>query len=122
MEIMGIELTTIISDNIARRCEGCLEVIDGTPWRINLLDTVATEKPVAWTDRPTLNPGPFEFHRDPSHVRRWMAERGYLFCRRGEVREIMRPIPIPSQDGAPDGGRWGLCDGIHRDDHEFIPA
>ena len=47
---------------------------------------------------------------------------GYLFCRRGEVREIMRPIPIPGPDDAPDQGRWGLCDGIHRDDHEFVPA
>ena len=49
-----------------------------------------------------------------------MAAKGYLFCRRGEVREIMRPVPIP---GATDGAtRWGLCDGIHRDDHEFVPA
>jgi hypothetical protein len=21
-----------------------------------------------------------------------------------------------------DKARWGLCDGIHRDDHEFVPA
>ena len=68
------------------------------------------------------NPGPFQFHDDASHVRRWMASKGYLFCRKGEVREIMRPIPIPDPDGAPDAGRWGLCDGIHRDDHEFVPA
>ena len=33
----------------------------------------------------------------------------------GEVREIMRPVPLP-------GERWGLCDGIHRDQHEFVPA
>jgi hypothetical protein len=46
-----------------------------------------------------------------------MARKGYLFCRRSEVREIMRPVPIPGQDG-----RFGLCDGIHRDDHEFVPA
>jgi hypothetical protein len=46
-----------------------------------------------------------------------MAGRDLLFCRRGEVREIMRPIPIPT-----DPPRWGLCDGIHRDDHEFVPA
>jgi hypothetical protein len=49
-----------------------------------------------------------------------MAARGYLFCRKGRVREIMRPIPIPGVDGATP--RWGLCDGIHRDDHELIPA
>jgi hypothetical protein len=24
-----------------------------------------------------------------------MAEHDYLFCRKGEVREIMRPVPIP---------------------------
>jgi hypothetical protein len=47
-----------------------------------------------------------------------MREKGYLFCRRGEVREIMRPIPIPGAETV----RWGLCDGLHRDDHEFVPA
>jgi hypothetical protein len=52
----------------------------------------------------------------------WMARRGFLFCRKGEVREIMRPVPIPAADGTADDGRWGLCDGIHRDDHEFVPA
>ena len=117
MEIMGIELRTIVKDNVAIRCDGCLEVIDGTPWRINLLDIVASEAPVAWTERPTINPGPFQFHRDASHVRRWMADKGFLFCRRGEVREIMRPVHIPTDPPA-----WGLCDGIHRDDHEFVPA
>ena len=50
MEIMGIQIRTIVSDNVAKRCDGCLEVIEGTPWRINLLDTVAAESPVAWTD------------------------------------------------------------------------
>jgi len=49
-----------------------------------------------------------------------MASKGYLFCRKGEVREIMRPIPLPAADGA--APRWGLCDGIHRDDHEIVPA
>jgi hypothetical protein len=82
----------------------------GTPWRVNLLDIVAAESPVDWTDRPAINPGPFQFHPDPSHVRRWMADKGFLFCRRGEVREIMRPVRIPAD---PPG--WGLCDGIHRD-------
>ena len=123
MEIMGIQIRTIISDNVARRCEGCGEVIDGTPWRINLLDIVAAETPVSWASRPAVNPGPFQFHGDPACVRRWMAARGYLFCRRGEVREIMRPIPLPAQAGEdPSVSRWGLCDGLHRDDHEFVPA
>jgi hypothetical protein len=31
-------------------------------------------------------------------------------------------VPIPVSDEAPDVERWGLCDGIHRDDHEFVPA
>jgi hypothetical protein len=122
MEIMGVQIRTIVSDNVAKRCAGCSEVIDGTPWRINLLDIVAAQTPVSWTARPIINPGPFQFHGDPACVRRWMAERDYLFCRKGEVREIMRPIPIPGPDDASDAGRWGLCDGIHRDDHEFIPA
>ena len=117
MEIMGIRIPTVVSDNVALRCEGCLEVIDGTPWRVNILDVVAAETPVSWAGRPVLNPGPFEFHRDPAHVRAWIGERGWLFCRRGEIREIMRPIPIPG-----DVPRWGLCDGFHRDAHEFVPA
>jgi hypothetical protein len=122
MEIMGVRIRTIISDNVARRCDGCLEIIDGTPWRVNLLDTVAAETPVSWAGRPAINPGPFQFHGDAACVRRWMAERGYLFCRRGTVRDIMRPIPLPAADGGDDAPRLGLCDGVHRDDHEFVPA
>jgi hypothetical protein len=122
MEIMGIRIRTIISDNVAKRCEGCQQVIEGTPWRINLLDIVTAETPVSWTARPAINPGPFQFHGDAACVRQWMAARDHLFCRKGDVREIMRPIPIPGPDDAPDEGRWGLCDGIHRDDHEFVPA
>src|SRR6476660_7563233 len=90
MEIMGVQIRTIIKDNVAVRCDGCLEVIEGTPWRVNLLDIVAAESPVAWTDRPVINPGPFQFHGDASHVRHWMASKGYLFCQKGQVREIMR--------------------------------
>jgi hypothetical protein len=117
MEIMGVTIRTIVADNVATRCEGCREVISGTPWRINLLDIVAAETPAAWTGRPAINPGPFQFHSDPAHVRTWMAQRGFLFCRRGEVRELMRPVAIPG-----DSPRWGLCDGFHRDAHEFVPA
>ncbi len=117
MEIMGVQIRTIVKDNVATRCDGCLEIISGTPWRINLLDIVSPEAAASWTDRPAINPGPFQFHPDPSHVRRWMAGKGYLFCRRGEVRELMRPVAIPGDDP-----RWGLCDGLHRDAHEFIPA
>jgi hypothetical protein len=46
-----------------------------------------------------------------------MRERGYLFCRHGSVRALMRPVVIP---GEPP--RLGLCDGMHRDDHAFVPA
>ncbi len=120
MEIVGVRITTIVEDNVAKRCDGCLGVIDGTPWRINILDIVAPEKPADWTDQPAINPGPFQFHADEACVRGWMAARGYLFCRLGVVREIMRPIPVPTADG--NAVRWGLCDGIHRDAHELVPA
>lgn len=110
-------IRTIVHDNVATRCDGCNGIIETTPWRVNLLDVVAAEAPVSWTDRPLVNPGPFQFHPEPSHVREWMRRRGLLFCRRSEVREIMRPVPIPGETA-----RWGLCDGIHRDDHEFVPA
>jgi len=120
MEIMGIRIPTVVEDNTARRCDGCLQVIDGTPWRINVLDIVSTEVAVPWTETPLLNPGPFQFHADESCVRRWMAARDFLFCQKGRVREIMRPIPVPVADGR--AARWGLCDGIHRDDHELVPA
>jgi hypothetical protein len=46
-----------------------------------------------------------------------MGEKGYLFCRRGQVREIMRPVPLPTEPPS-----LGLCDGIHKDAHEFVPA
>ncbi|HEX2129163.1 MAG TPA: hypothetical protein VHF58_08090 [Solirubrobacterales bacterium] len=117
MEIMGIRIPTVIKENTAIRCDGCREVIRGTPWRLNVLDIVATEVPTGWALNVALNPGPFQFHSDPEHVRSWMAERGYLFCRKGEVREIMRPIPVPG-----DQPRYGLCDGMHRDEHELVPA
>ena len=58
MEIMGVQIRTIISDNVAKRCDGCREVIEGTPWRVNLLDIVTAETPVSWTARPAINPGP----------------------------------------------------------------
>ena len=96
MEIMGVTIRTIVSDNVAIRCDGCREVIDGTPWRVNLLDIVAPEVAVGWAESAPINPGPHQFHADAACVRRWMAEKGYYFCRRGEVREIMRPIALPA--------------------------
>jgi len=115
MDLMGVRINTIVIDNVAIRCDGCNEIIIGTPWRVNVLDIVAPESAVSWTDESTINPGPFQFHSDPAHVRSWMARRGWFFCQKGDVREIMRPVVLP-------GERWGLCDGIHRDDHAFVPA
>ncbi len=122
MEYLGVRIPTIVRDTEAARCDGCLGVIQGTPWRLNILDVVAAETPASWAGHTAINPGPFEFHRDPAHVRAWMREHGYLFCRKGRVREIMRPIRIPGGEGGDGAPRLGLCDGIHRDDHELIPA
>jgi len=115
MELYGVRIPTIITDNIAVRCSGCGEVIKGRPWRISILDIVAPEAPVSWTQSAAINPGPFEFHADPSHVLDWIARRGMLFCRRSQVRQIMRPVWVST-----DPRRLGLCDGIHRDNHEFV--
>jgi hypothetical protein len=120
MDYLGVRIPTIVSENVARRCDGCLEVIEGTPWRVNILDVVAAETPVSWAGAPAINPGPFQFHRDAAHVRRWMAGRGFLFCRKGTVREIMRPIVLDAGDGS--APRIALCDGLHTDDHELIAA
>lgn len=123
MEIMGVKIPTIISDNVAIRCDGCHGIIRGTPWRISILDMVSTEIPASWSDGTAINPGPFQFHPDPDHVRSWMASRGYYLCLKSEVREMMRPVHLPAAEGDPSGAtRLGLCDGIHRDDHEFVPA
>jgi hypothetical protein len=117
-EIMGIRIPTIFDENDAIRCEGCGEPIrSGTPFRVSLLDIVSIESPPSWAVAAPLNPGPHQFHADADHVRAWASEEGYLLCRRSEIREIMRPVPIP---GEPP--RWGLCDGLHQDDHEFVPA
>jgi hypothetical protein len=115
MELYGVRIPTIVADNVATRCSGCGEPIEGRPWRVSILDIVAPEAPVSWSESARLNPGPFEFHGDPSHVLAWMAARGMLFCRRSQVREVMRPVWVPTEPI-----RLGLCDGIHRDDHEFI--
>jgi hypothetical protein len=117
VEILGVTIRTIVNDNVARRCDGCREIIEGTPWRVNLLDIVSPEVAVGWDESASINPGPHQFHGDAVCVRRWMAEKDYLFCRRGQVREIMRPIALPLDPPA-----FGLCDGLHRDDHEFVPA
>ena len=117
MEILGIRIGTVVKDTVALRCDGCLEVIDGTPWRINILDAVAPETPASWAGRTAVNPGPYEFHGDPAHVHEWLRRRGWMVCRRGTIREIMRPIRLTG-----DEERWAVCDGLHRDAHEVVPA
>jgi hypothetical protein len=116
-QIYGIPITTLFDENDSIRCEGCGEPIAGTPFRVSLLDIVSPEAPPSWAVGARLNPGPHEFHADPAHFRTWAGRRGYLFCRLSDVREIMRPVAIPG-----DGERWGLCDGLHHQAHEFVPA
>src|SRR5438552_1468939 len=109
MEIDGVRITTIVKDNVAIRCDGCLDIIEGTPWRVNLLDIVATEKPPSWNERPAINPGPFQSHSDPACVRRCMAARDYFFCGRGQVRAIRRRVPTPTRSGdGPISARSGF--------------
>ena len=115
---MGIRIPTVFSENSSRRCAGCGEPIDGVPFRVSILDIVATETAPSWAgEGARVNPGPHEFHPDPGHFRAWCREHGHLFCRLSAVREIMRPVAIPGAEA-----RWGVCDGLHREAHEFVPA
>jgi hypothetical protein len=114
---LGVRIPTIFRENDSKRCEGCLEAIRGTPFRVALMDHVAREAPPSWATAVTLNPGPHQFHADPEHFRAWARRRGHYLCRFTQVRELMRPVPLPLDPPA-----WGLCDGSHRDDHEFVPA
>ncbi len=116
-EYLGIRIPTIFSEADARRCAGCGDHIDDRPFRVSIMDIVSTESPVWADEQPRLNPGPHQFHDDPACVHAWMREQGYLVCRHSGIRTIMRPVAIP---GEPP--RWGLCDGLHRDAHEFVPA
>src|SRR6187200_3190177 len=61
-EIYGIPITTRFDENNAIRCAGCGEVINGTPFRVTLLDIVSPEVPPSWAVGAPLNPGPHEFH------------------------------------------------------------
>lgn len=116
-DIMGIRVPTIQEDVDAVRCRGCGRPIEGTPFRVSVMDVVATEVPPSWAGATPINPGPFQLHADPACARAWMRDRGWLFCRRSAVRELMRPIVV-----AGEPPRLGLCDGLHRDDHELVPA
>jgi hypothetical protein len=115
--IMGIRIPTIFQENDARLCEGCGQRIDGTPFRVSIMDVVSTETAPSWARGASLNPGPHQFHGDPEHVRAWCREQGYLLCRHSGIRELMRPIRVPGPEA-----RWGLCDGLHREAHELVPA
>ena len=116
-EYLGVRIDTVFEENNSIRCAGCDGVIAGTPFRISIMDVAAGEVPPTWARAARLNPGPHQFHADPEHFRAWCRERQYYLCRLSEVRELMRPVPIPGQEG-----RWGLCDGLHREAHEFVPA
>ena len=116
-EIMGIRIPTVFGENDAKACEGCGAPIAQTPFRVSLLDIVAPEAAPTWAAGARINPGPHQFHADPSHFHAWCRARGYYVCRRSGVRELMRPVPIPG-----DAPRWGVCDGLHHEAHEFVPA
>ena len=116
-EYLGIRIPTVFDENVAMRCAGCGELIPEIPFRVSILDIAPTEASPSWAVSASLNPGPHQFHADPEHFRTWARQRGYLFCRLSDVRELMRPVAIPGETV-----RFGLCDGIHRQDHEFVPA
>jgi hypothetical protein len=114
---MGIRIPTVFTENDAIRCEGCGEHIAGVPFRVSIMDIVSPEAPPSWAIGATINPGPHQFHADAEHFREWARGRGYFWCRLSDVREMMRPIPIPG-----NVPRWGLCDALHAEAHELIPA
>ena len=95
----------------------CGARIDGIPFRVSILDIISTETAPTWASGARLNPGPHQFHGDPEHFRAWCRQLGFLLCRLSAVREIMRPISVPGERP-----RWGLCDGLHREAHELVPA
>jgi hypothetical protein len=116
-EYLGVRIPTVFEENTAIRCAGCGEVIEGTPFRVSIMDIVPLEVPPSWAESAPLNPGPHQFHAIPDHFRAWARAKGYFICRLSDVRELMRPIPLPGETR-----RWGLCDGLHRQDHEIVPA
>ena len=114
---MGIRIPTVFSETDAIVCAGCGRSIEVTPFRVSIMDAFSAEAPPSWASTATINPGPHQFHADPSCFWAWARERGYVACRLSRVRELMRPVPIPG-----DTIRWGLCDAEHREAHEFVPA
>ncbi len=117
-EYLGVRIPTIFDENDSIRCDGCGGLMTEVPFRISIMDIVAAEVPPTWARGAPINPGPHQFHADPEHFRAWARQKGYLFCRLSDVREIMRPVPVPG--GAEP--RWAVCDGLHRGNHEIVPA
>ena len=115
--IQGIRIPTVFSETDAIVCAGCGRPIEVTPFRVSIMDAVAGESPPSWASSATINPGPHQFHADPACFWAWAGARGYVACRLSRVRELMRPIPLPGE-----AIRWGLCDGEHREAHEFVSA
>ena len=105
MEIMGIRIPTIVKDNVARRCDGCLEVIEGTPWRVNLLDIVATEVAgaVDRTPRRSTRVRSSSTATRPTSGAGWPSAAS-CSAAAAEVREIMRPIRDPGPTGRRSAG------------------
>jgi hypothetical protein len=116
-EYLGVRIPTIFDENNAIRCSGCGEVIPGQPFRVTILDIAPMEIATPWASRAPVNPGPHQFHANADHVRAWLRRKEILLCRVSDVRELMRPVPIPGETA-----RWGVCDGLHREAHEFVPA
>jgi hypothetical protein len=119
MEIMGIKIPTIVTENSGIHCEGCRQPISGTPFRVSVLDIIATEVAPSFESAAPINPGPFQFCANPACPSQWMASNGWYFCTQSSVREIMRPILLQREAS---GVALGLCDGLHQSDHEFLPA
>ena len=120
MEIMGIRPDTVVKDNVARRCEGCLEVIEGTPWRMNILDIVSTEVAAPGTSRRrSTRARSSSTPTRPTSGAGWQIAATSSAAKDGSARSCARS---PSRAPMAPPVRWGLCDGIHRDDHELIPA
>ena len=99
VEIVNVRITTVTEDNVARRCDGCLEVIAGTPWRINILDIVAPRAGADWTDSPAINPGPFEFHADPAPRPALDGGEGLPVLPQGRGPRDHAADPVPAADG-----------------------
>ena len=116
-DINGIRIPTIQTGERGDPLPRVRRLIEGVPFRVSVMDITAVEIPPAWSGRTSINPGPFQLHPDPACARRWMRDRGNLFCRKSAIRELMRPIAVPGETP-----RWGLCDGFHHDDHELVPA